>query len=89
MSNDFIRKVFGRGNDSKEVAKKRLKLALIYDKLEISNDILTNLQEDMVKVISRYFEIDKEAFKIDIHHGEDTSALVVSTPIKAAKHSKN
>ncbi len=89
MSNDFIRKVFGRGNDSKEVAKKRLKLALIYDKLEISNDILTNLQEDMVKVISRYFEIDKAAFKIDIHHGEDASALVVSTPIKAAKHSKN
>jgi len=89
MSSDFIRKVFGRSNDSKEVAKKRLKLALIYDKLEISNDILSNLQDDMVTVISRYFEIDRAAFKIDIHHAEDASALVVNTPIKAAKHSKH
>jgi cell division topological specificity factor len=40
----------------------------------------------MVEVISRYFEIDQEAFKLDIRRSDDLSALVVNTPILSAKH---
>ena len=87
MLNGFFRKVMGGDKtDSKEVAKKRLKFALIYDKLEVSDDILTSLHRDIVEVISRYFEIDKEAVKLDINRSEDLSALIVNTPIKSAKH---
>jgi cell division topological specificity factor len=39
-----------------------------------------------VEVISRYFEIDHDAFKLDIHRSDDLSALVVNTPIISAKH---
>lgn len=85
MFNDFIRKILGERNDSKEVAKKRLKFALVYDKLEISDNILRDLHRDMVEVISRYFEIDKNAFKLDIRRSENLSALIVNTPILAAK----
>jgi cell division topological specificity factor len=43
----------------------------------------------MVEVISRYFEIDKDAFKIDIRRTDDQlSALVVNTPILKAKHQR-
>jgi cell division topological specificity factor len=80
-----LKKFFGKGN-SKDVAKKRLQFALIYDKLEVSDDTLGNLHRDIVEVISRYFEIDKEALKLDIQRSEDLSALVVNTPILAAKH---
>lgn len=88
MFDNFFRKVLGKP-DSKDVAKKRLKFALIYDKLEVSDDVLTCLHRDMVEVISRYFEIDKDAFKMDIHHSEDLSALVVNTPIIKAKRKKS
>ncbi len=85
MLNSFLRKVLGK-SDSKDVAKKRLKFALIYDKLEVSDETLENLHREIIEVISRYFEIDKEAFKLDIHRSDDLSALVVNTPIISAKH---
>ncbi len=70
-------------DESRDVAKKRLKFALIYDKLEVSDDILNSLHRDIVEVISRYFEIDKESVTLDINRSE--SALIVNTPIKSAK----
>ncbi|OQX10079.1 MAG: cell division topological specificity factor MinE [Desulfobacteraceae bacterium IS3] len=87
MFNDFLKKVMGSSkSDSREVAKKRLKFALIYDKLEVSDDILNALHRDIVEVISRYFEIDHDAFKLDIRRSDDFSALIVNTPILSAKH---
>ncbi|MFP4033413.1 MAG: cell division topological specificity factor MinE [Desulfococcaceae bacterium] len=86
MLDGFLKKLLGRQSDSKDVAKKRLKFALIYDKLEVSDNILENLHRDIVEVISRYFEIDRDAFKLDIRRSDELSALVVNTPILGAKH---
>jgi len=87
MLNDFFKKLIGTGKSagSKDTAKKRLKFALIYDKLDISEETLHALHRDMVEVISRYFEIDRTNFKLDIHRSEDLSALVVNTPILGPK----
>jgi cell division topological specificity factor len=85
MLNGIINKLFGK-SDSKDVAKKRLKFALIYDKLEVSDNTLENLQKDIVAVLSKYFEINKEALSLDIQRSDDFSALVLSTPIISAKH---
>jgi cell division topological specificity factor len=71
---------------SKETAKKRLKLALVYDRLEVTDDLLKNLQNDMVQVISKYFVIDKNAIKLDIQRSDDFSALVLNTPIVSTRH---
>lgn len=83
MLNEWIAKIFSRGN-SRDVAKKRLQFAIIYDKLDVSEEILGALQQDMVAVITRYFVIDKESLKIDIRKDEDVSALVVNIPILKA-----
>ena len=88
MLNGLLRKFFGKST-SKNVAKKRLKLALIYDKLEVSDDILGNLRQDIMDVISRYFVIDKESLKLDIQRSNDLSALVLSTSIVKAKHEEH
>ncbi|OQX24211.1 MAG: cell division topological specificity factor MinE [Desulfobacteraceae bacterium IS3] len=87
MFNEFLKKMMGSSpkSDSKDVAKKRLKFALIYDKLEVSDDTLRCLHRDIVEVISRYFEIDQEAFKMDIRRSDELSALIVNTPILSAK----
>ncbi|MCG6880392.1 MAG: cell division topological specificity factor MinE [Deltaproteobacteria bacterium] len=84
MFNDFFSKFFGR-QGSKDTAKKRLKFALVYDKLEISDDLLNDLQRDVVEVISKYFEIDTTAMKLDIKRSDELSALVLNTPILSAK----
>jgi len=84
MLNDFMKKLFSK-NGSKETAKKRLQFALVYDRLEVSEDILKNMQNEIVAVISRYFVIDRNQLKLDITRHNDLSALVLNTPIISAK----
>jgi len=84
MFNDIMAKFFGKSNSS-GIAKKRLKFALVYDKLEVSDDTLQNLQQDIIEVISHYFEIDRSALTLDIQRSDDFSALVLNTPILSAK----
>jgi cell division topological specificity factor len=82
MLSNLIRR-FTRQNkkNSKNEAKKRLQFALVYDKLEINDNTLKDLQNDIIQVISRYFEIDREALSLEIERGDDASALVFNTPI--------
>lgn len=84
MWNSLLRKLTGKSGTS-DTAKKRLRFALVYDQLEVSDDTLSDLQRDIVEVISKYFEIDGDAVKLDISRGEDLSALVLSTPILSAR----
>lgn len=88
MLNGLFQKFTGKKKSSKDAAKKRLQFALVYDKLEVSDDILNNLQQDIVEVISRYFIIDKDSLKLDIRRSDDLSALVFNTPILSAKRKK-
>lgn len=80
MLNGFLQK-FLKKNKSKDVAKKRLQFALIYDQMEISEDTMSNLQREMVAVISRYFVIDESSITLDIQRDKNVSALIVNTPI--------
>ncbi len=67
--------------NSKNEAKKRLQFALVYDKLEINDNTLKDLQNDIIQVISRYFEIDRSSLSLEVQRDDDTSALVFNTPI--------
>jgi cell division topological specificity factor len=84
MLSDYMKKLF-RKNGSKETAKKRLQFALVYDRLEVSDDILKDMQNEIVAVISRYFVIDRDQLKLDITRQDDLSALMLNTPIISAK----
>lgn len=90
MFNALFKKLLNRGgDDSKDVAKKRLKFALVYDKLEIKDDMLEDLQRDLIDVISRYFEIDRKQMSLDIERAEGSSALILNTPILSARNKKS
>lgn len=84
MLNNFMKKLFSKSG-SKETAKKRLQFALVYDRLEVSDDILKDMQNEIVAVISRYFVIDQNQLKLDITRKNDLSALILNTPIISAK----
>ncbi|MFO7884166.1 MAG: cell division topological specificity factor MinE [Desulfobacteraceae bacterium] len=81
MFNEFLKKFTGRSKPSGNTAKKRLQFALVYDKLEINDKTLVNLQNDIVEVISKYFEIDTESLQLEVQREDDVSALVFNTPI--------
>jgi len=77
-------------NLSKNIAKERLKLVLIHDRASISPHFLETIRGDILKVISKYMEIEDE--ELDIHftnlpkEGDNfSSALVANIPIRKMK----
>lgn len=81
-------KRFTKEKTSKDTAKKRLQFSLIYDKLEVNDTTLTDLQKDIVAVISNYFEIDKHSLELKVKRDDDVSALVFNTPILHVKRTR-
>lgn len=58
--------LFSKKANSKDVAKDRLKLVLIHDRVNCSTQVLEMLKTDIFKVISNYMEIDEEELDIQI-----------------------
>lgn len=54
---DFFRK-----KNSGEVAKDRLKLLLISDRANCSPEIMEAIKNDIIKVITKYMDIDSEVW---------------------------
>ena len=84
MLQSLLKRFTGQKKSSDE-AKKRLQFSLIYDNLEVNDTTLNNLQSDIVDVISRYFEIDKDALELRVKRDEQVNALVFNTPILHVK----
>jgi cell division topological specificity factor len=87
MLSGLLKRFINKKN-SKDAAKKRLQFSLIYDKLEVNDTTLTDLQQDIVDVISKYFEIDKDALELKVKRDDNVSALVFNTPILQVKRKR-
>lgn len=77
---------------SSDVAKDRLKLVLVSDRSSCSPVIMEKIKNDIIEVLSKYVEIDKEGLDIRItqvenEEGADKSspALCANIPIKNMK----
>lgn len=84
---DFFKK-----KNSGEVAKDRLKLLLISDRANCTPDVMENIKNDIIKVISKYMEIDADGLDIQITQTEsdgnngNVPALCANIPIKELKN---
>ena len=73
--------LFGGNNESKDVAKSRLHFVLVQDRTGLTNEEMAGFREEMVKVIEKYFVIDKEGFDIKYHRLADTTTLLINSPV--------
>ncbi|MBQ7219838.1 MAG: cell division topological specificity factor MinE [Synergistaceae bacterium] len=79
---DFLKKLFGGGNEgSGQKAKDRLRIVLIHDRTDISPQLLENLRDEIVTVLTKYMEINKEKIEIDLDRDENAVALVANIPV--------
>lgn len=75
---------FFKKEKSKDEAKNRLKFVLIQDRAMLPSGVLENMKDDILKVLSKYVEIDKSKLNIEISPCEDDPrkvALVANVPI--------
>lgn len=80
----MFEKLFGRKKSS-AVAKDRLKLVLIHDRRLISNTVLNQMKDELIKVISKYIEIDQKEINIQFDvetENRNRGALIVNVPVK-------
>ena len=84
---EALMKIFGRSEkSSKDVAKDRLKVVLIHDRANISPEVMENLRDDIIKVISKYMDINKKDMEINLANDDDSVALVANIPVQNMKH---
>lgn len=77
-----------KNNKSKNVAKERLKLVLVHDRANVSPDLLENLKEELMQVIAKYVEIDKNLVDVDLNKEGNSTVLVANIPIRQLKRTK-
>lgn len=84
--NDFFKK-----KASGSIAKDRLKLVLVSDRAGCSPEVMEQIKNDIITVISKYIEIDLEGLDIKITQTPSESnngnvpALFANIPIKDMK----
>ena len=80
----LLRALTGR-QDSKDVAKERLRLVLVHDRASVSPEFLDIIKEEIIRVISKYMEIDEGNTVIQMHRSEGTAVLEANLAVKAIR----
>ena len=78
----FIDRLLGRETKSASLAKERLKLVLVHDRVDISPGVMDNLKDDLIQVISRHIEIDPSAVKIEMAQEGREQRLIADIPLR-------
>jgi len=85
---DALMKIFGKKEKSGQIAKQRLQVVLIHDRANVSPEVMENLKNDIIKVISNYMEINQNEMEINLANDDDSVALVANIPVSRMKHDK-
>lgn len=80
--------LIGGKEKSANQAKERLKLVLIHDRTDISDESFGMMKDEILKVISKYIEIDTAMVNIRIAQEGREQRLMADIPVKAARKKK-
>ncbi len=70
---------------SKDTARNRLKVVLMQDRTNLTPELMERMRKEMVELLSKYVEMDKEALELDLEQDGEQVALMLSIPVIRAK----
>lgn len=85
---DFFNRMFGR-QSSGATAKERLRLVLMSDHLSLAPDMIDAMKRDLVDVISRYVEVDRDRIEVNFEHQDKALAMLANIPITGVNRNAN
>ncbi|MBQ6975527.1 MAG: cell division topological specificity factor MinE [Selenomonadaceae bacterium] len=86
---DVLMKIFGRSEKkSGQIAKERLQVVLIHDRASVSPEVMEQLKSDIITVISKYMEINRNEMEITLENDTKSVALVANIPVNSLHHGK-
>ena len=78
---NFLKRLFARPSKSADTAKERLQFVLAHDRADISPETLDQLKDEVISVISKYVEIDRDHVEITISNVANIQRLVANIPV--------
>ncbi len=88
---DIYNKVMGffRRTDEEETAKdtacNRLRVVLMQDRTNLNPQLLERMRKELIELLSKYVEMDKEALELNFEQEGEQMALMLSIPVLRAK----
>ena len=83
---NILNRLLGRAEPtSREIAKDRLRLVLVQDRVNLSSEKMNELKDDLIKVISKYVEIDRDGIEISLTQSARHSRLTANIPVVGAR----
>ncbi|MCC6190145.1 MAG: cell division topological specificity factor MinE [Anaerolineales bacterium] len=81
---NWLERLFGRAPaSSAQTAKERLQLVLIHDRTDISPAVLEQLKDEIIAVISKHVDINREGVEINLSQSQRENKLVANIPLVA------
>ena len=82
----WLNSLFGRKKQtSRDIAKDRLQLVLIQDRVNLSPQLLQTLKDELISVISKYVEIDEQNMEVNFTQSNRQSRLTADIPLVGAR----
>jgi cell division topological specificity factor len=84
MGNFFERLIGQSSSSSAQTAKERLQLVLIHDRTDISPAIMEVLRDEIIEVISKHVDIDRNLVEINLTQNQRENRLIANIPLLSA-----
>lgn len=81
---DAVNRLTGKKR-SASTAKERLKLVLIHDRTDLPPGVMQDLRDELIEVISRHINVDKENVHIRVQQDGRKQRLVADIPLQTAQ----
>jgi len=70
---------------AKDTACNRLRVVLMQDRTNLTPELMDRMRKELVELLSKYVEMDKEALDLSLEQDGDQVALMLSIPVIRAK----
>lgn len=78
----LIAKIFRRDvPKSRDMAKERLQLVLVHDRIHMTPSQMAAMQDELLAVVTRYFDVDADGVEITFTQSKRTNRLVAEVPV--------
>lgn len=81
----FFRQTEKQETSAKDVACNRLRVVLMQDRTNLTPELMERMRKELVELLSKYVEMDKEALELNLEQDGDQVALMLSIPVIRAK----